>query len=145
MGVISLDSKLDKFDDDMIVEFLMEILDSVNNEIISLNKKQLEKGQKADGSFLREYSQRTIKQRELEGNPVKGDKIALFDTGDFWKGIWAKAYDGKLSIFSKDSKTELLVSEYGESIFGLTEENFNKLGEIVIPKLRMKVVKYLKS
>lgn len=124
---------------------MQQCLNDNDKFITELNKKQLEKGEKADGTFMREYSYRTIKQRQLEGNPVKGSLIALYDTGDFWKGFWAIANDGKLELLSSDRKTNELIARYGDDIFGLTKSNFEILGEKIMPQLRQKVINFLKA
>ena len=128
-----------------LIEFLEEVLNELERDIIELNRSQLEKGQKADGSFNRPYSRSTINVRNIEGNPVKGQLIALYDTGDFWGYFWAQAYNGKLNIWSSDVKTEMLVKEYGEAIFGLTDENFKALGEKATPLLKQKVNTFLRA
>ena len=144
MGAIeSLQAKLKRLNDDLLIAFLQSALNKHQADITELNKKQLEKGEKADGSMFEEYSHRTVKIRQLEGNPVKGRLIALYDTGDFWKGFWSIAKDGKLSMLSRDQKTNMLISKYGESIFGLTDSNFKKLGDIIMPTLQKTITKYL--
>lgn len=144
MGAIeSLQKKLNRLNDDLLIGFLQAALNKHQADITELNKKQLEKGEKADGSMFEEYSHRTVKIRQIEGNPVKGRLIALYDTGDFWKGFWSIAKDGKLSMLSKDQKTNMLISKYGESIFGLTDSNFKKLGDIIMPTLQKTITKYL--
>lgn len=145
MGVQWFIKRLEDLENDKLIEFMQECLNDNNKFITDLNKKQLEKGIKSDRSYMKEYSYRTIKQRQLEGNPVKGELIALYDTGNFWKGFWAIATDGKLELLSSDSKTNELISRYGENIFGLTESNFEILGEKIMPQLKQKVINYLKA
>ena len=144
MGIQWLEERLTAITKgDMLIKILTETLNSEKPYIVELNKKQLENGQTSNGDYLRPYSGRTVKQRALEGNPVKGELIALFDTGDFWKGFWSMAYNGEWEIFSSDSKTNMLISEYGEDIFGLTEENFTTLGAKINEKLKRRLNTYL--
>jgi len=63
---------------------------------------------------------------------------------DFWKNFWTIAKEGRLIMYSSDTKTNMLIQEYGESIFGLTETNFKKLGDIIMPELNKSITKYLK-
>ena len=145
MGIKWLEMNLQSLNNGELIKMLQETLNSEKAFIVELNKKQLEKGQKSDGTFLKEYSQRTIKIRAMEGNPVKGDLIALYDSGDFWKGFWAMAYGGKLEIWSSDPKANQLVADYGEKIFGLTKDNFEELEKVIVPKLRRRIIKFLRK
>ena len=145
MGVLILQRKIESLRSGKLVEFMEETLNELEDEIVKLNKLQLEKGEKADSSFLPNYSPRTIKLRNEQGRPVKGERISLFDYGNFWGGFWVQAYNNKLSIFSHDEKTEMLVSKYGNSIFGLTKSNFEILGDLATPILKHKVEIYLKQ
>lgn len=145
MGMDWFINRLEALVDDKLIEFLQDILEDESAFIVELNKKQLERGERSDGKFLRPYSESTKRIRALEGNPVKGELIALYDSGDFWNGFWSKAYDGKLELLSSDVKTNKLIAEYGEQIFGLTESNFKVLGDRIVPQLRTKIINYLKA
>ena len=145
MGFIELEKRLRLLIDDKLLEFMEEILAELEPEIVRMNREQLERGEKADGSFFLPYSWITIQWRAEAGNPVKNQLIALYDTGDFCAGFWAKAYNNKLSLFSDDVKTEMLVGIYGNNIFGLTQENFQALGDRVNPLLKQKVGQFLQQ
>lgn len=145
MGFIELEKRLRLLVDSKLLEFMEEILTELEPEIVRMNREQLERGEKADGSFFQPYSWITVQRRAEAGNPVKNQLIALYDTGDFWAGFWAKAYNNKLSLFSDDVKTEMLVGIYGNYIFGLTQENFEALGNRVNPLLKQKVGQFLQQ
>lgn len=145
MNIQKLISRLSTLNDYGLVDILQKILNKHSKDITELNKKQLEKGEKSDGSFLRQYATSTIKIRQLEGNPVKGNLIALYDTGDFWRGFWSLAYDGKLELLSSDKKTNMLIEQYGEGIFGLTQDSFEQLYKIILPELRSEIYKFIKQ
>lgn len=143
MGFTELGRRLRILEQGKLIEIFQDVLNSYSKEITELNKQQLEKGIKADESAMKLYSPKTVKVRQIEGNPVKGERIALFDTGDFWSKFWINAYNNELEFYSGDSKTEMLIQDYGESIFGLTTENFKKLGELIMPKVKERVQKFL--
>ena len=147
MGAIeTLQAKLNNFlNDNLLIRIMEESMNNFSEEISEMNRKQLERGIKADGKLMPPYSRKTVEIRNRRNNPVKGNLIALWDTGDFWSAFWNKAKDGKLIMLSDDPKTKMLIERYGDSIFGLTAENFNKLGEIIMPYIRNKVINYLKS
>lgn len=77
-----------------------------------LNRKQLDKGQKSDGSFLPNYKSKS-----------RSGPIRLYDTGDFWRGIRFIADNDKITSFSDDRKNSLLQDKYGEKILGLTAQS----------------------
>lgn len=145
MGFGELARRMQILNDSKFTELVHEVLNELSPEIIRLNKLQLEKGERSDGSFLREYSSRTIAQRQREGNPVKGSLIALYDSGEFWGGFWSIAYNNKLELLSKDVKTNMLVKEYGDAIFGLTKTNFETIGDAMAEKLKQEIGKFLQQ
>jgi len=143
MGFTELGRRLKILEQGKLIEIFQTVLNSYQKEIAQLNKQQLEKGIKADETLMKQYAISTVKIRQIEGNPVKGERIALFDTGDFWSKFWINAYNNELEFYSGDRKTEMLIAEYGESIFGLTTENFKKLGDLIMPTVTEKVQKFL--
>jgi hypothetical protein len=140
---IWLVTRLEQLNNGKLIEFLQECLNEEEKFITQLNKTQLEKGIKADNKLMPDYSPRTINQRQIDGNPVKGKLIALYDTGEFWNAFWSEARDKKLIMGSDDWKTESLIAKYGETIFGLTDDSFKILGEKIMPNLRTKIIKFL--
>ena len=132
-----------KISTDELIGIVQDALNEEKEYILILQKQQLAKGEKADGTSTPIYSTKTIKVREVEGNPVKGERIALYDTGDFWNKMWVLAVNGELEIYSSDCKTEMLLATYGENVLGLTDDNIKQLFERVIPIIQEKMIQHI--
>lgn len=143
MGFLELSKRLNGLIEYKLIDIMQNVLKKHYKEIVELNKKQLAKGEKSDGSYMKEYSRSTINVRQAESNPVKGTLIALYDTGEFWKGFWALAYENKLELLSSDTKTNMLITTYGENIFGLTKSSFEQLADIIVPDLKTEILTFL--
>ena len=142
---MSLEGLVSKFkiSTDELIGIVQDALNEEKEYILILQKQQLAKGEKADGTSTPRYSPKTIKVREVEGNPVKGERIALYDTGDFWNKMWVLAVNGELEIYSSDGKTEMLLATYGENVLGLTDDNIEQLFERVIPIIQEKMIQHI--
>lgn len=142
---MSLEGFVSKFkiSTDELIGIVQDALNEEKEYILILQKQQLAKGEKADGTSTPRYSPKTIRVREVEGNPVKGERIALYDTGEFWNKMWALAVNGELEIYSSDGKTEMLLATYGENVLGLTDENIEQLFERVIPIIQDKMIQHI--
>lgn len=143
-GIMSLEGFISRFkiSTDELIQIIQDALNEEKEYILVLQKQQLAKGQKADGTSTPRYSPKTIKVRDAEGNPVKGERIAFYDTGDFWNKMWSLAENGELEIYSADGKTEMLLATYGENILGLTDENIEQLLERVVPIIQKKMIQH---
>ena len=142
---MSLEGLVSKFkiSTDELIGIVQDALNEEKEYILILQKQQLAKGEKADGTSTPRYSPKTIRVREAEGNPVKGERIALYDTGEFWNKMWALAVNGELEIYSSDGKTEMLLATYGENVLGLTDDNIEQLFERVIPIIQDKMIQHI--
>lgn len=93
------------------------------NDISELNRDQLRKGERVDGSTLPPYSKRSV---QVFGKPAGA--IKLFDTGDFYKGIKPEFSDKSFAVIDTDDKTEMLTDRYGE-VVGLQDQSINELAQ----------------
>lgn len=93
--------------------------------LIEYNKQQLyQDSVRADGQRLAPYNSITYALWKNKRNKAPGLMHPdLYDTGAFYKGFFATVKNGKFEIDSKDRKSNMLKEKYGDSIFGLTEEN----------------------
>lgn len=114
---------------DKVVENICRNLEHI---IIDMNTSQLrEKGIDSDSvSLPLPYAPMTITYKLAEGQPI--NRITLYDGGDFQDAFYVKYTSSQFSLWSTDGKTEKLVSEWGKNIFGLTDENLNKLIQLDI-------------
>src|SRR5690606_8033756 len=99
-------------------QMFLQIIASNEERITAMNTDQLFSGQRSDGSKLPDYSPVSV---EVFGKPA--GPIRLYDEGDFYRGFFLKTDRFPVLFDSRDSKTEMLVSDYGDKIFGLTQEN----------------------
>ena len=116
---------------------MMKIVSDLSEKIIDLNRMgQLFMGENTKGQIIGRYSEATEKQY---GGAAKGkfagDPYNFEDTGDFFKAFTLDFKNGKLDIFSTDSKVPLLTEKY-DNLFGLNWENEMELNyEIIKPEL----------
>ena len=99
--------------------------------IAELNRDQLRRGMRGDGSFLPDY---------VPGSrqPQAPGRIKLFDKGDFYAGMAPIFEDEGLVIANTDEKTVFLVRRYGD-ILNLTIESRNKLRIALLPGVRRRI------
>ena len=62
--------------------------------------------------------------------------IRLFDEGDFYRGFYLTTKKFPFIVSSKDDKTDMLVDEYTEDIFGFTPGSRSKIKEIIIDEVQ---------
>lgn len=86
------------------------------------------------------YAPYTIRLKKEKGQPHT--RVTLKDTGAFYEGFVVIATSEGFYITSTDEKTEALTEKYGDSIFRLTRDNFNRF---LKAHVRKDLVKYLKS
>lgn len=80
------------------------------------------------------YSDITIEIKRELGQPV--DRVTLRDEGDFHDSFELEEAETGVLIVAKDTKTDELIFQYGDSIIGLTEDNLEELAFVyVLPKL----------
>jgi len=115
-----LSSNLDKY--------LEEIVLKHKDKLISLIQlRLLNKGIDGDNKLLGEYSESTKAKKRKKGQI--SSHITLKNTGSFYAGMFLTLESNVITIDSKDRKTDLLTSKYGESILELTiaeGENFTE-------------------
>ena len=113
---------------------LRVVLQEHEDDILNLNKEQLQQGKRADGSELPAYSDAYARRKN---KPLKPK--TLKDTGDFYKGFDAVFFNDYFEQFSRDWKGEILIKNWGEEIHGLTEQSKQEL----IPVINEKLVQYI--
>lgn len=87
-----------------------------------LNIEQLDRGERADGSSLPNYSPVSVMVFGKRPGPMN-----LHDKGDFWRGITLVVSDEGIDLQGRDLKTEMLQLRYGDDILGLQEQNKEKI------------------
>ncbi|WP_424493889.1 hypothetical protein [Salinimicrobium sp. GXAS 041] len=120
---------------------MMNIVNRLSEKIIDLNREgQLFQGKNTAGKIIGVYSKNTeTKYGGAEKGKYAGDPYNFEDTGDLFKAFTINFHDGKIDIFSTDSKVPMLKQRYekGEGkLFGLTLNHEMELNyEILKPEL----------
>jgi hypothetical protein len=122
--------KLKEYRED-IIDITVEVLNENASLIEDMNIAQLQRGERADGQILPNYSPVSVLVYGKPPGPIK-----LFDTGAFYRGIIARANPKGLEMDNTDSKIGKLANRYGDEIIGLQEQNIELVQEfILIPEL----------
>lgn len=116
---------------DNLTKVIQDVLIEERGFIAELNREQLWKGKKADGSNMPEYVTNSK-------SPNAPGKIVLFDTGSFHAGFDALIEDDEFEVIGTDEKTGFLTKKYGH-ILDLNEESLQELRLRIKPKIEKKL------
>lgn len=96
---------------------------------IQMNQDQLyEKGIKADGTPTGEYAASTKKRKERKGQ--KTEFVTGHDTGEMYKDMFLDVRTDEYVMDSADPiATPHFTKQFGDKVFGLTDENKSILGK----------------
>lgn len=130
-------SKLNSVSEKEFESKILEIVDSKKNEVLDMNTSQLFSGRdSSDQNMTSYYSEGYAEMKNLM-NPTPGlGNPDLKLTGDFYKGFFLKDDTFPISFSSTDNKTEMLTQKYGENIFGLDNDNLEKLRQDIKPEIQ---------
>jgi hypothetical protein len=105
---------------DIAVKVLNDSASQIEDKIIF----QLRQGLTGDGTYLRNYSQRSVEEFGKPFGPIK-----LFETGDYYQALKAMAFGSVLEIDDTDWKDPKLTEEFGPKIKALTDQSLQELQE----------------
>ena len=128
-----------------LIPIVENILDDLNDEIVGLIQEQLSEGERGDGSRLPLYKESTKLIKKERGTILMGERIALIDTGRFWDSMFSNIYKESIMVDSKDWKRDMLVEQYGNEIFLISEKQMSYLADLVRPHFFAKVNEILAS
>lgn len=139
--VFDLQRKLNKFD---VTKELDGIIQTLEQSILDLNRKDqlFKQGKNREGTVIGRYSPFT--EKISGGKKRAGDPWNFFDTGDFYKHFTLDHKNGKLDLFSTDSKLDKIfktIEKHGlvdpDTIFGLEVKNQDILNyQMLMPDLK---------
>lgn len=121
-----------------------KILNQNKNEVLDLNRNTLfEDGENNNGEVIGTYKISVFGSGK--GYPkIRGTRFNFFDTGNFFRGFDFLFRNNKISIFSRDTKSQELQDKYGSDIFGLNKDNQEILNEKILkPALWNYLKRYL--
>lgn len=138
-------NKLKSLESEMFEAVKMVLQD--NKEIIlDMNSEEqlYEKGITRHGveiASFAPYSPITVEIKREKGQPT--NRVTLRDEGDFHYSFYIEFTETGFEIKASDWKAKNLVANYGESILGLTEENFRDLAVNYVAPEILKILKTL--
>lgn len=142
-----LDQKIKDFEylNENVGDFIVDIMMEYEAEIVDLNSEDqlYTQGVDADNVQIQDrepYTPYTVRIKRLKGQPT--NRVTTRDAGDFHRGFYLERGNKKVRFWSKDEKTEDLVSKYGESIFGLIPENKE---EVFLSYVRPGIIEIIKA
>jgi hypothetical protein len=113
---------------------LLKVVRNNEDVILDLTREDqlFQKGIDSLGNKLpTPYAPFTIEIKQAKGQPT--DRITLRDEGDFHNAFFLRANNFPIVIDSSDSKRNELAIEWGEDIFGLTEDSLFETRKDVLP------------
>lgn len=125
---------------------IQQLVENIFNENASiaedLVREQLSQGLTGAGTYLPDYSKKSIRKGKPDG-PIK-----LYDEGGFYKGIDYTVDYGIVYEKSTDSKSDMLEERYdsilGYKIFQLTTENkrifAQRLLPLIVSELKLQIL-----
>jgi hypothetical protein len=99
---------------------MKNVFEEIKPVVEDLNIAQLQRGERADGSSLPNYSPVSVAKFGKRPGPM-----TLRDQGGFYKRITLKVESDGVELVGNDIKTEMLQLRYGDNIIGLQEESMN--------------------
>lgn len=113
-------------------KYIDDFFKSIEPDLIDANTAQLDDGMNSLGFQLPPYA--NPEYARMKGRAIPDLKL----TGDFREAFFVKSIGDVLKIDSTDDKRVKLIKKYGLDIFGLTEDNLNKLiEEQILPDFLM--------
>lgn len=132
-----------------IVQAVADSMDATRADLVRLQRWQMLHGLRSDGSRIGKYRNKYYAAQKYALNSLAGlGYIDLKLEGYFQGDAFVDIRDGSQTVVftSMDPKTESLVERYGETIFGLNEENasdysINSLQPEAVKRIKQNILK----
>lgn len=135
-SALQIQKKLNAIDVSLSAQVAIENTASTATRV---QREQLFQGLKSDNSYLPDYSFRSVFQFGKPPGPIR-----LFDTGDFYRGIFIDVRQDIFIIESADEKNTMLQNRYGREILGLGTEAKIDYIRVLKPEFVKQIKSYLK-
>ena len=127
MNFLILQKKAEKLTSSKVKKDVWELIKTVENELAQYNRSQLyidsKDVNKKDIGFYSTATELITKGKKKANTPFN-----LFDKGDFLPSIFSKVQKESIFFGATDKKLpKILKNLLTDDIFGLTEENLNKV------------------
>lgn len=107
-------------------EIIIDLVRDNEKAVLQMNVDQLYSGIDAEGKEISPaYKPSTVKRKRRKGDPY--DRVTTRDEGDHHESIFAEYRNDEFELDAADFKKKYLVKKYGEHLYGLTEQNIDKL------------------
>jgi len=129
--LVALIEKLKAIDQNIILT-IEKVIQENEALILDMNTQDqlFDKGINREGVSINSfapYAPLTIQIKSMKGQPTS--RVTLRDEGDFHHSFYIEYHDGGFEIRASDWKTEMLMANYGDTIIGLSDQNFKELAE----------------
>jgi hypothetical protein len=110
------------------------IVQSMEVDMVEMEQKRMFEGLLSTGEPTTPYyTPFTVAIKTAKGQPT--DRVTLKDTGDFYNAMFVEVIGDSVVFDSKDYKSEDLKDKYGETIFGLSDENRTEVKSMFAQRL----------
>lgn len=131
-SISKMKARFERLDTDTIAE---EAVRESANKMADLNAEQINSGIKADGSYMPDYSLRSVVQYNKPYGPIR-----LRDTGAWQQGLRVTVQGSSVVFDSTDGKDRMLRDRYGDAIEGLSDKYANEaIREAIQPNFTRRI------
>lgn len=106
---------------------ILLIIQRFKEILIDANTSQLLEGKNSKGQSLGDYASDAYARLKRSMNPKAGGHIDLYFEGDWQNSFFLEADHFPVLFNASDWKTNMLVTNYGEDVFGVTEQDLQKI------------------
>lgn len=122
-----------------MVQMVTTIMQQHKERIADYNRTQLLRGEDSEGKIF----MKVAGKKERGNSALPSGATDFYETGAFHRSIFLKTEGNKFSLDATDKKRDKLVDMSSESIFGLQEENMQRVWvEILRPPLLPMICSY---
>lgn len=137
--IIAIRQRLEKVDQFIRKTALPQVLKELKPIIEDLNIAQLQKGQRPDGTYLPDYSPRSVSVFGKTPGPM-----TMHETGAFYRGMNLIVENSEMKMTDTDPKTEMLEENYGP-LRGISKASLKTLkNDYLVEELGIKTKNYVK-
>jgi len=108
---------------------ILLILQKFKEILIDFNTSQLMSGKNSKGQSLGDYASDSYAKLKRSMNPKANGHVDLYFEGDWQESFFLEAQSFPVLFNASNWKTNLLVTNYGEDVFGIDEDNLEKFIE----------------
>lgn len=130
-----------------VVGLFDNVLEGHLEQIADLNREQLNKGLRADGTSMSDYRNSAANEIYIDDKIERGvydqsiyPAMNFYDKGGFQKGIKAKLTLFDVEITSSDWKADKLDAMANGEALGITEDSLETVREDILPEFQEKLL-----